>query len=155
MSIRIEIGSAVDVVAISKQIPEFEQTITLERLQSWLDGVVGLILIAKLGEVPVGYKVGYQLTEDIFYSWLGGVIPEHRQHGVATSLLNYQERWVRDSGYKQIKVKSMNRFPMMLNLLISNGYKIIGIEKRVGIFERKILFVKELSNQSRSQGQTT
>ena len=146
MSIKIEIGSAADVVSISKQIPEFEQTITLERLQSRLDGIVGLILIAKLGKVLVGYKVGYQLTEDIFYSWLGGVIPEHRRYGIAKLLLNYQEEWVRDSGYKKIKVKSMNRFPYMLNLLISQGYEIVGVEDGVCSLDRKILFVKALPN---------
>ena len=142
MSIKIEIGSAADIVALSKQIPEFEQATTLERLQSRLDGAVSLILVAKLEGALVGYKVGYQLTEETFYSWLGGVIPEHRKHGVATLLLNYQEKWVLNSGYKQIKVKSMNRFPGMLNLLISNGYEIVGIEESVCGSEGKIVFLK-------------
>ncbi|WP_417706557.1 GNAT family N-acetyltransferase [Rheinheimera aquimaris] len=144
MSIKIEIGSAADIVALSKQIPEFEQATTLERLQSRLDGAVSLILVAKLEGTLVGYKVGYQLTEETFYSWLGGVIPEHRKHGVATLLLNYQEKWVLNSGYKQIKVKSMNRFPGMLNLLISNGYEIVGIEESVCGSEGKIVFLKRL-----------
>ena len=144
MSIKIEIGSAADIVALSKQIPEFEQATTLERLQSRLGGAVSLILVAKLEGALVGYKVGYQLTEETFYSWLGGVIPEHRKHGVATLLLNYQEKWVLNSGYKQIKVKSMNRFPGMLNLLISNGYEIVGIEESVCGSEGKIVFLKRL-----------
>ena len=144
MSIKIEIGSAADIVALSKQIPEFEQATTLERLQSRLDGAVSLILVAKLEGALVGYKVGYQLTEETFYSWLGGVIPEHRKHGVATLLLNYQEKWVLNSGYKQIKVKSMNRFPGMLNLLRSNGYEIVGIEESFCGSEDKIVFLKRL-----------
>lgn len=144
MSIKIEIGSAADIVALSKQIPEFEQATTLERLQSRLDGAVSLILVAKLEGALVGYKVGYQLTEETFYSWLGGVVPEHRKHGVATLLFNYQEKWVLNSGYKQIKVKSMNRFPGMLNLLISNGYEIVGIEESVCGSEGKIVFLKRL-----------
>ena len=144
MRVKIEIGSAADIVALSKQIPEFEQATTLERLQSRLDGAVSLILVAKLEEALVGYKVGYQLTEETFYSWLGGVVPEHRKHGVATLLLNYQEKWVLNSGYKQIKVKSMNRFPGMFNLLISNGYEIVGIEESVCGSEGKIVFLKRL-----------
>ncbi|WP_397472445.1 GNAT family N-acetyltransferase [Rheinheimera sp.] len=144
MSIKIEIGSAADIVALSKQIPEFEQATTLERLQGRLDGAVSLILVAKLEGALVGYKVGYQLTEETFYSWLGGVIPEHRKHGVATLLLNYQEKWVLNSGYKQIKVKSMNRFPGMLNMLRSNGYEIVGIEESVCGSEDKIVFLKRL-----------
>lgn len=145
MSIKIEIGSAADIVALSKQIPEFEQVTTLERLQSRLDGAVGLILVAKFEGALVGYKVGYQLTEDTFYSWLGGVIPEYRKHGVATLLLNYQEKWARNSGYKEIKVKSMNRFPGMLKLLISNGYEIVGVDKGVCGSEGKIVFLKRLA----------
>jgi len=145
MSIKIEIGSAADIVALSKQIPEFEQATTLERLQSRLDGVAGLILVAKFEDVVVGYKVGYQLTEDTFYSWLGGVIPEHRKHGVATLLLNYQEKWARNSGYKKIKVKSMNRFSGMLKLLISNGYEIVDLDKGVCGSEDKIVFLKRLA----------
>jgi predicted GNAT superfamily acetyltransferase len=145
MSIKIEIGSAADIVALSKQIPEFEQATTLELLHSRLDGAESLILVAKLEGTLVGYKVGYQLTEDTFYSWLGGVIPEHRKHGIATLLLNYQEKWVRNSGYKQIKVKSMNRFPGMLNLLISNGYEIVGVDESVCGSEGKIVFLKRLA----------
>jgi GNAT superfamily N-acetyltransferase len=145
MSIKIEIGSAADIVTLSKQIPEFEQATTLERLQSRLDGVVGLILVAKFEGELVGYKVGYQLTEDTFYSWLGGVIPEYRKHGVATLLLNYQEKWARNSRYKEIKVKSMNRFPGMLKLLVSNGYKIVGVDKSVCGSEDKIVLLKRLA----------
>lgn len=144
MSIKIEIGSPADIVVLSKQIPEFEQATTLELLQSRLDGVVGLILVAKYEGELVGYKVGYQLTEDTFYSWLGGVIPEYRKHGIATLLLNDQEKWVRNSGYKEIKVKSMNRFPSMLKLLILNGYEIVSVDKGVCGSEGKIVFLKRL-----------
>ena len=145
MSIKIEIGRAADIVALSKQIPEFEQATTLERLHSRLDGAVSLILVAKLEGTLVGYKVGYQLTEDTFYSWLGSAIPEHRKHGVSTLLLDFQEKWVWNSGYKQIKVKSMNRFPGMLNLLISNGYEIVGVDESVCGSEGKIVFLKRLA----------
>lgn len=148
MNIKIEIGSAADIVALSKQIPEFEQATTLERLQSRLDGVVSLILVATFEGTAVGYKVGYQITEDTFYSWLGGVIPKYRKHGVATLLLHFQEKWVRDSGYKQIKVKSMNCFPGMLNLLKSNDYEIVGIDERVCGSDGKIVFLKRFVVES-------
>ncbi len=145
MSIKIEIGNAEDIVAVSKQIPEFERATTLERLQSKLDGVVGLILVAKFAGIIVGYKVGYQLTADTFYSWLGGVMPEYRKHGIATLLLKHQEKWALNSGYKQIKVKSMNRYPDMLKLLISNSYEIVAVEDNVSGAEGKIVFLKRLA----------
>lgn len=144
MSIKVEIGSAEEIAAVSRQIPEFEQATTIERLQSRLDGVVSLILVAKCEDVIVGYKVGYQLTADTFYSWLGGVIPEYRRRGIATLLLSHQERWVCHAGYKQIQVKSTNRFPNMLQILVANGYGVIGTEDNVSGASDKILFIKEL-----------
>jgi hypothetical protein len=35
--------------------------------------------------------VGYELSDGQFYSWLGGVIPEHRQMKVASQLRQLQE----------------------------------------------------------------
>jgi GNAT superfamily N-acetyltransferase len=145
MVINIEIGNVADIATLSKEIPEFEQATTPTRLNSKLNGVVKLILVAKVDAVPVGFKVGYQLTEYTFYSWLGGVVPEYRKSGIATLLLNYQEQWARQSGYKRIKVKSMHRFPGMLNLLISNGYKSEGVEDNADGSEIKIVFSKNLS----------
>ncbi|PTB82500.1 GNAT family N-acetyltransferase, partial [Pseudidiomarina aestuarii] len=103
---KLDIDTLADIVAISAQIPEFDRVTTLERLKARLDGADHLILVAKLDGVIVGYKVGYQLTDDTFYSWIGGVIPTHRKHGIATLLLKHQEQWAIDAGYKQIKVRS-------------------------------------------------
>ncbi|WP_404339734.1 GNAT family N-acetyltransferase [Pseudoalteromonas mariniglutinosa] len=142
--IKIEIANPAEIVTISKKIPEFEQKKTLKQLKSKLDGVVNLILVAKVNGELVGFKVGYQLTEDTFYSWLGGIIPEYRNCGIATLLLNYQEKWASNSGYKTIKVKSMNRFPTMVNLLFSNGYEVEETGKSVNNSKGKILFSKNL-----------
>lgn len=144
MSIKIDIGTLTDIVAISVQIPEFHRETTLERLKARLDGAVHLILVAKLDGAIVGYKVGYQLTDETFYSWIGGVIPTHRKHGIASLLLKHQEQWAIDAGYEQMRVKSMNRYPHMLKMLISNGYEIIGLEGGTDTAERKIIFRKQL-----------
>lgn len=144
MSIQIEIGSAADIVAISKQIPEFRQVTTLERLQARLDGRPALILIAKAADTIVGYKVGYHLTEDTFYSWLGGVLPDYRRQGFAALLLRYQEQWARDAGYQQIQVKSMACFPAMLALLRSNGYQVLAADESADRPDDKIVFLKSL-----------
>lgn len=147
MSIKIEIGTLADIVAISAQIPEFDRVTTLERLKARLDGAVHLILVAKLDGAIVGYKVGYQLSDETFYSWIGGVIPTHRNHGIATLLLKQQEQWAIETGYKQIKVKSMNRYPQMLKMLISNGYEIVCVEGGADTEERKIVFSKPLGDK--------
>ncbi|RUO40792.1 GNAT family N-acetyltransferase [Pseudidiomarina aestuarii] len=147
MSIKIDIGTLADIVAICAQIPEFDRETTLERLKARMEGAVHLILVAKIDDAIVGYKVGYQLTNETFYSWIGGVIPTHRKLGIATLLLKHQEQWAIDAGYKQIKVKSMNRYPQMLKMLISNGYEIIGVEGGTDTTERKIVFSKSLGDK--------
>lgn len=145
----IEQGTIDDILAIDRQIPEFDGRTTKEKLSSRLTDKIHLILIARLEGKLVGYKVGYQLrpnesSSDEFYSWLGGVIPAYRNQGIATTLRQYQEQWALQSGYKTIGVKSMNRYPNMLHLLISSGYKITGYEEGNTKGEGKIVFHKSL-----------
>lgn len=140
----IEQGTIDDILFINQQIPEFDGRTTKDKLESRLADKPHLILIAKLKGELVGYKVGYQLSSDKFYSWLGGVIPDYRNQGIATALRQYQEQWVQESGYNAIAVKSMNRYPNMLHLLISSGYQIIGYETGNNEAEGKIVFHKVL-----------
>ena len=104
--------------------------------------------MAKVNGGAVGYKLGYALSSSVFYSWLGGVIPAYRQMGIASSLSQQQEDWARKSGYEHVEVKSMNRYPAMLQLLISSGYRITGYEDRGDENTSKICFSKTLIKQN-------
>lgn len=44
-------------------------------------------LIAYTEGAAVGYKVGYEMTARLFYSWTGGVLPACRHQGVAAKLM--------------------------------------------------------------------
>lgn len=144
MSIRIETGLIDEVVAVSADIPELDRITTREIIEGRFNDARYLILIAKSNDLPVGFKVGYSLSEDTFYSWMGGVVPQYRGQGIASLLLKSQEKWAEESGFTTINVKSMNRYPSMLKLLISNGYQITEMEKLNGK-EDKVLFSKKLS----------
>ena len=54
----------------------------------------------------------------------GGVLPAHRQAGMAQRLPERQEAWVREHGFAATTVKSMNRSPALLRLLILNGCRV-------------------------------
>lgn len=110
---------AAQLIQLSQQIPELDHPLTNEVLDQRLQGKTYLILVAL-----AGFKLGYEQEETIFYSWLGGVASDFRRLGLAQSLLEYQETWARRQGYNHIQVKTLNRFPAMLNLLISNQYLI-------------------------------
>ena len=110
------------------EVPELDRNLSLEDFKSKaLDGA--LVLVLKVEDKAVGFKIGYPISKHEFYSWLGGVLPEYREQGVAQQLLDSQERWVRNQGYTKISVKSMNRYPSMIRFLVKNGYEVAKVEQ--------------------------
>ncbi|MBK8428057.1 MAG: GNAT family N-acetyltransferase [Lewinellaceae bacterium] len=73
-----------------------------------------------------GFKMGYRQDPATWYSWLGGVLPEHRGQGIAALLMQYQHDWVKSRNYRWIQTKTMNRWRSMLILNLKHGFDIIG-----------------------------
>lgn len=74
----------------------------------------------------VGYKIGYELESDSFYSWLGGVNVNHRNKGVASKLMIQQHLYLKEKGYRIVQTKTKNKWRNMLILNIKNGFDVIG-----------------------------
>lgn len=85
-----------------------------------------LLQLALLGTEPVGYKLGYRRSPEAFYSWLGGVVPQHRRRGIAQELLQRQHAWCRAQGYRRVRTDTTNRFRDMLLLNLRAGFDVIG-----------------------------
>nr|WP_314606033.1 GNAT family N-acetyltransferase [uncultured Janthinobacterium sp.] len=125
-------------------IPEFDQRRSLAQLQERL--LAGaLIPIAEADGQSVGFKLGYAAEDGSLYSWLGGVLPAHRKSGLAQRLLEVQEAWASAHGFAAVTVKSMNRYPAMLRLLIRNGYQIRLVEHFGDQARERIHFIRQLS----------
>ncbi len=132
-----------------RSIPEFSDApIDFDRFQQRLSLPSALVLVARAGASAVGFKAGYDRYRDgSWYSWLGGVLTEHRAAGVARTLLTHQEEWVRERGYARIFVKTRNRFVGMRILLDRSGYHVCGVEVspgEVAIEGLRLLYVKSL-----------
>ncbi|MFI3273941.1 GNAT family N-acetyltransferase [Vibrio sp.] len=145
MSVIVREGSLEEVVSVVEQISEFAKKESVASLSERLSGKKNLILVAEEAGVLLGFKIGYELDQQTFYSWFGGVSPLARNKGVAQAQLDVQEQWAQQQGYKQLKVKSRNQFPAMLRLLLRNGYQIEKLEEKEDINENRIHFVKQLS----------
>ncbi|MDP4982470.1 GNAT family N-acetyltransferase [Pseudoalteromonas tunicata] len=143
-SITILEGSITHMLEIELAIPEFTAPKTANDLARKLNNRQSLLLIAYHQAKPVAYKLGYQLNENTFYSWLGAVLPEFRGQGIAKQLLLAQESWVKAQGFMAIEVKSMNRFKTMLQMLIAHDYHIISCKPAQQSTEVKIRFRKQL-----------
>ena len=139
----IELAQLDTVFNLYRAIPEFVDPIPQREFEDRV-GENHLALVYSVKGTPVGFKLGYPLDDQVFYSWVGGVLPAYRGLGVAQKLLAEQETLVRARGFKRLQVKSMNRFPVMLGLLVSAGYLIEGVETADDPAFNKILFYKPL-----------
>ncbi|UII26516.1 GNAT family N-acetyltransferase [Fulvivirga maritima] len=144
MEIRIEQASVEEIIAISKNIPEFKDPYQLADYQNRLKGIKHLLLKAMVNDQAVGFKIGYDLGHHIFYSWFGAVLPNYRQYGVAKKLAETQEEWAKNNNFHFIRVKTRNHFKPMLIFALKSGFSIIDIEKKEKTEEHRILLEKAL-----------
>lgn len=84
-----------------------------------------LVITAMDGKKVIGYKIGYAIDNNKFYSWLGGVDPNYRKHGIASMLMEKQHQYLKENGYKVVQTKTMNKWRNMLILNIKNGFDVI------------------------------
>lgn len=143
----IRTGSIEQAWQVLQAIPEFDQRRSLAQLQERLPAGA-LVLIAEADGQPVGCKLGYAAEDGSLYSWLGGVLPAHRKTGLAQRLLERQEAWGREHHFAAVTVKSMNRYPAMLRLLIRNDYQIRLVEHFGDPVRERIHFIKPLSRNA-------
>ena len=140
--VEIETGEA---FAFLKQIQEFTNPFISEStFYDRLSKKRCLLLGAKLEGKVVGCKIGYELNDSEFYTWMGGVLPEFRKQKIARKLAEVQEKWVLEMGYKTVKLKTRNKHKNMLLFAIQDGFEIIGFEPKSEITENRIILKKTL-----------
>ncbi len=145
MTCVIQHGSIEEVVAISRFIPELVNPYGAEEYRKRLAGKKYILLIAYINNYAVGFKVAYDKEKDgSFYSWMGGVLPDYRQAGVARELARVQEAWARNEGFTTIRFKTRNRHKAMLLFALKNGFQIMAVEPRETVAEYRILLEKDL-----------
>lgn len=143
--ITIRKGSIAEVVALSKQVPEFFQPYSEVTYEKRLQDKPHLILIAEVDGNLAGFKVGYQKeTKSEFYSWMGGVLVLYRRLGIATKLAERQESWAKEKGYHIIKFKTRNRLTKMLHFGLHRGFMITDVIKNEELEEYRIILEKSL-----------
>lgn len=87
-----------------------------------------LIHVALVDDQVAGYKIGYGLDGQTFYSWLGGVRPNYRKLGIASELMRRQHVDLQALGYEVVRTKTMNKWRGMLLLNIQTGFDVLETE---------------------------
>ena len=139
----IKAGSIAEVVALSQQLPEFDQPHGAEEYERRLSKVPHIILLAIIDDKVVGFKVGYE-RDGYFYSWMGGVLPAYRRIGIAQALADTQEKWAKQHNYPTVTFRTRNRHKAMLRFALGNGFNILAVEPRDNIDEYRIVLRKDL-----------
>ncbi len=78
-----------------------------------------LMLLAYLGDEPVGFKIGYKESQHTFYSAKGGVLETYRRRGISRRLLDEMIVRIRRKGYR---ILAYDTFPNM-----HSGMTIMGL----------------------------
>ncbi len=142
--IKIRRGTIEEAVALSQLIPEFENPASAETYRNRLEGRDHLIVLAEIDE-PCGFKVGYDREGDgTFYSWMGGVLPDYRQNGVARALADEMEHYCREQQYTHLRMKTRNEHKAMLQFAVRNGFYITGLKAYPDPMKSRILLEKRL-----------
>ena len=135
---------ATRVSQLSNEIPEFLNPYPTKEYLLRLSQKKCLIELAVDNGKDVGFKIGYELNQTSFYSWMGGVHPEFRKQGIAKMLAKQQESWAIQQGFKFIQMKTRNNLKNMLHFSLSNGFYIIGIEPHSNPMNNRIILEKRL-----------
>ena len=144
----IEPGPARLAHGLAQETAEFkgsEPLYPLAEFERRLSGASALCLIASVDDTAVGFKAGYDRYGDgSWYSWMGAIAASHRRAGLARRLLERQEAWVQERGYRCLYVKTRNRHVGMICLLLQSGYQLVQIEPRAERSDSRLLLQKQL-----------
>ncbi|MEK7725487.1 MAG: GNAT family N-acetyltransferase [Acidobacteriota bacterium] len=132
-----------------EKISQFYQSIFAvtdsEKLHNRINSAENLFTLLAFsdGEI-VGFKLGYQIDRQKFYSWIGGVKSEFRKLGIANELMSRQHDWCRKNGFQIVQTKTKNTFKPMLILNIKSGFDIVELQRN-DRNEIKIVLEKKLT----------
>ncbi|MFL5329758.1 MAG: GNAT family N-acetyltransferase [Gemmataceae bacterium] len=106
-----------------------------------------LQMIARIEREPVGFFLGFELKPTTFFAWFCGVLPEYRQQGVASQLMEAVEEWAKQSHYESIRLECHNSVRPMLQLAIKMDYNITGMLWEHEHGDNLVIFEKMLETE--------
>jgi GNAT superfamily N-acetyltransferase len=101
------------------------------------------VVCARVSTELIGFKIGYAHSQFRYYSWLGGVHPNHRRQGIAVKLTELQHCWAKEHGFRAVETATGQANASMAQANLKCGFVICGSKNKThGI---QVLFTKALS----------
>jgi GNAT superfamily N-acetyltransferase len=116
-----------------------------ERIINTFDRDDLLMLLASLGDEPVGFKIGYKESRDTFYSAKGGVLAGYRRQGISRRLLYAMIDRIHDKGYRILAFDTFpNIHPGMTILGLVEGFRVTRADYNPTYKDFRLRFEKRL-----------
>lgn len=104
-----------------------------------------MMLLAECEGRPVGFKIGYRVLHDTYYSAKGGVHPDYRRRGIARALLYDLMDRAREKGYRRFVYDTFpNMHAGMTILGLIEGFKVINADYNDKYQDYRLRLEKEL-----------
>lgn len=103
----------------------FDDSYLLDRLPHLAEPSLWL---AESNSEWVAFKLGYRRGQTNFYSWLGGVDPDHRRRGLAAELTRRQHEEAAANGYAHIETRTRAANNAMIIVNLRQGFHVAGFE---------------------------
>ncbi len=138
-----------EALKVHKNVLEFDNTNpSKEVFENRYQDAEKLIIVAYYERNPIGYMIGYDRFKDNkenFYCWMAGVDFRYRRMGTLKKLMQYQENWAREKGYKNLRIKTRNNRREMLSFLVKSEFYFMSVEEQEKIENNRINLVKKLN----------
>ncbi|MCS7082153.1 MAG: GNAT family N-acetyltransferase [Bacteroidetes bacterium] len=116
-----------------------------ERIINRFDRPDLCMLLARVDGLPVGFKIGYGESREVFYSAKGGVLEGYRRRGIARAMLYEMMQLARRRGYRVFAYDSFpNRYPAMVILGLVEGFRVVEVRWNPDFRDFKMRFEKAL-----------
>ena len=104
-----------------------------------------LMLLAYLGDEPVGFKIGYKESKHTFYSAKGGVLEVYRRRGISRRLLDEMVVRIRRKGYRILAYDTFpNMHPGMTIMGLVEGFRVTRADYNPTYKDFRLRFEKKL-----------
>jgi GNAT superfamily N-acetyltransferase len=102
------------------------------------------MLVALVDDQPLGFIIGFETIPSTYFTWLCGVLPEHRRTGVATQLIQAQVGLANEHHYSTLRFECQNQHRPMLHVAITEGFDLVGIRWEISTASNVVIFEKDL-----------
>lgn len=104
-----------------------------------------LMLLASVGDTPVGFKIGYRENRFTFYSAKGGVLADYRRCGIARALLYEMMALAQGRGYRRFCYDTFpNRHAGMAVMGLTEGFRVVKADYNPMYKDYRLRFEKKL-----------